>query len=202
MTLVSNQDRVASSVSPSNFQDVYRKLRIGDSVGVQQSNSKSVPSTQRFVGNKYFPKSVPRSSDLAFRRWLTSTRVVVSASPGFSTPLGNALNSFYRGGCFHCNAVSEPRQSNLRHSLALVYSRRYRHPLKWIHEHLDVPYRERECCGKCSFHTSSSEDQKWTSLKVSVSVFPELFVLAPSSSSSATNNRVTSVYVRDGFNLC
>ena len=63
-----------------------------------------------------------------------------------------------------------------------------------------VPYRE--CCGKCSFHTSSSEDQKWTSPKVSVSVFPELFVLAPSSSSSARNNRSTSVHVRDGFNLC
>ena len=91
MTLVSNQDRVASSVFPSNLLDVYRKLRIGDSVGVQQSNSRSVPSTQRFVGDKYFPKSVPRSSDLAFRRWLTSTRVVVSASRGFSTPLGNAL---------------------------------------------------------------------------------------------------------------
>ena len=36
MTLVSNQDRVASSVFPSNLLDVYRKLRIGDSVGVQQ----------------------------------------------------------------------------------------------------------------------------------------------------------------------
>ena len=91
MTLVSNQDRVASSVFPSNLLDVYRKLRMVIPSESNSPNSRCVPSTQRFVGDTYFPKSVPRSSALAFRRWLTPTRVVVSASRGFSTPLGNAL---------------------------------------------------------------------------------------------------------------
>ena len=76
---------------PTPKLDVYQKLRIGDSVGVQQSHSRYVPSTQRFVGGTYFPKSVLRSSALAFRRCLTLTRVVVSASRGFSTSLVNAL---------------------------------------------------------------------------------------------------------------
>ena len=202
MTLVSNQDSVALSVFPSTLLDVYRKLRIGEFVGVQQSNSWCAPSTQRFVGDTYFPKGVPRGSALAFCRWLTSKRVVVSASRGFATL---SVMDFRVTEQLQQRWVMQVQNRAFRTSgVVLRLSTRGGTGTHWngftgiwtFHAESVVFH------GKCSFRTSSSEVQKWTSPKVSVSVFPELFVLVPSSSSSTRSNRITSVYVCDGFNLC